>query len=97
MLEIENVMTFPNPFRFVRAMFRTVSARLKGYEILADEQTQVYRERICERCPYLDGEQCGACGCLLYAKTVLNLEECPKSFWPRVLRKRKKTKLSSPG
>jgi len=72
-------------------MARVAWYRLRGYEIMADDETVENRRDTCNHCPYLDGDQCGVCGCLIFAKVLLNPERCPKHYWPRVLRKRKKS------
>lgn len=84
-------MSFPNPFRFLFAMLRTFWYKARGYEIVADEETVQVRLDTCHACPYNDDGQCVKCGCLILAKVFLNPEECPKHYWLKVLKKRKKS------
>jgi hypothetical protein len=91
-------MKFPNPFRFVLAMARTAWARLRGYEMLVNEAEEFARWNICRRCPHrivgpeLIGDQCGKCTCLLDAKVLLAMEECPIKKWKRVWRRSRETR-----
>jgi hypothetical protein len=84
---------FPNPFRFIFAMLRTGYARLRGYRVLTTSREESARWGVCLRCPHripgpeLLGDQCGVCRCLLDAKVLLTMEECPKRFWKRIWRK----------
>jgi hypothetical protein len=86
-------MKFPNPIRFFVAMLRTGYARLRGYRILVNHAEEIHRWRRCELCPHrikgpeLIGDQCGLCGCLLDAKVLLTMEQCPDNRWKRIWRK----------
>jgi hypothetical protein len=81
-------MIFPNPFRFFWAMVVSGYGRLRGYQILARPAVSDARLQVCEPCEFRDGEQCSICTCFLGAKTMLNLEKCPKRKWSRVWEKR---------
>tara|TARA_R110002020_G_scaffold15801_5_gene56401 strand:- start:8154 stop:8570 length:417 start_codon:yes stop_codon:yes gene_type:complete len=48
---------------------------------LASQHEIDARRAICNACEYKKGKICGACGCLLNAKTKLAKEQCPKGFW----------------
>jgi hypothetical protein len=78
------------PFSFLAAMARSAWARVRGYEIFADGETVMDRQDQCVKCEFFDGEQCSVCGCLIAAKTVLALEQCPKKKWPRIWIARKR-------
>jgi len=70
-------------FRFVGSFFRSQWWRIRGYEILATTETQEERFSTCMVCPHQKEGACSVCGCLLYAKIMLNPEECPKKYWRR--------------
>lgn len=76
------------PFTAAAAFARGVWAKLRGYEVLATREEQCQREMICEECPFFDGFQCDACGCIVVAKTSITTEKCPKGKWGRIWRKK---------
>ena len=61
--------------------------------MLVTEPEEQERWSKCRECPFrvpgpeFIGDQCGACGCLLDAKVMLTMEECPKKKWLRIWRK----------
>jgi hypothetical protein len=83
-------MKIPNPFRFLWAMLRTGYAKGRGYRILTNPGEETSRWTHCLTCPYripgpeLIGDQCAKCGCLLDAKVLLTMEECPVKKWKRI-------------
>ena len=74
-------------FTFVKAMVIYQWAKLRGYKILASDETQNSRWDHCLDCPYFDAGQCRRCGCLLTGKIMLNTEQCPDKRWRRVWQK----------
>ena len=74
------MMTF---FRFFVAWATTKWAKWRGYAILASPDEQNRRWQVCTGCPEFKDQTCGACGCLVMAKIMLNTEKCPKNYWPR--------------
>lgn len=73
-------MTFPNPFRFARAIWRAF--RAKG-PVQVDDQTREKRLATCHACPYYDPHyfQCNRCGCFVPLKVELSSESCPEGKW----------------
>jgi len=86
-------MKVPNPILFLLAMVRTCYVRLWGYRILVNEEEEKFRWRRCNICPHrikgpeIIGDQCGICSCLLDAKLLLTMEQCPDNRWKRIWRK----------
>ena len=85
-------MKFPNPFRFLAAMGRTIKARILGYETLVTWTIKEQRDEHCGPCIFFDPtiRQCRVCGCLTDAKNWLAMEKCPKGKWGAVWTKRAK-------
>lgn len=83
-------MKIPNPFRFAVAMLRSGYARLRGYRVLTNQAEESERWGKCLRCPHrlpgpeLLGDQCALCTCLLDAKVLLTMEQCPDGRWKRI-------------
>lgn len=69
---------------FVWSMLRHQWARLMGYSVFAPPASQAFRNRKCELCPFNQEGQCERCRCLILAKTMMALEECPIGLWHRV-------------
>jgi len=69
---------------FVWSMLRHQWARLMGYSVFAPVASQAYRNRQCGRCAFNEDGQCTQCKCLILAKTMMALEECPIGLWHRV-------------
>lgn len=90
-------MKVPNIFRFLTAVFRSIYARLAGFEVLVPAEIEEKRLDTCFTCPFFDEnlEQCKICGCYARAKAILALEKCPIGKWNAVWRKRLPTKGSS--
>lgn len=82
------ILKWTMPFSFVAALARTAWAKIAGYEVLATRADQEAREKICCDCPFFDGFQCEACGCIVMAKSALTMEKCPKGKWGSVWRKK---------
>ena len=83
-------MIFPNPFRFLAAVFFSLWGRLRGYEILATHAETQERLGECHECEFLVPgweSQCRICTCFVDAKAMLLLEQCPKKKWLRIWRK----------
>jgi hypothetical protein len=76
-------------WKFIRSMLRHQWAKWVGYEIIAPAASQASRNRKCEICPYNEEGQCHRCQCLIVAKTMMALEECPIGLWHRVWIRRK--------
>jgi len=74
--------------RAIRAVFRTLWFRLRGFSIIVSGEEQFLRAAECEYCVFREGEQCEKCGCFIEAKTWLAAEECPYGWWGPVKRKR---------
>jgi len=77
-------MIFPNPFRAALAAIVAGYARLRGYQILAEDDVAQSRQAVCDTCPFRVDEQCGICTCFIDAKVRINTEKCPKRKWSRV-------------
>jgi hypothetical protein len=73
-------MRFPNPLRFLRALFHF--ARRPE---LAPDRVQAAREDRCRTCPFYEqtdlGAQCQSCTCLVSLKVMLATEKCPEKRW----------------
>lgn len=52
-------------------MFASPAERMEG----------VRRLDICKSCKYKRGHKCGECGCILVAKVMCDICECPKGKW----------------
>lgn len=76
-------MMIPNPFRAAWAGIVAIYAKLRGYEVIADDITTAARRNVCEDCEFRRDEQCGICSCFIDAKTMLYTEQCPKGKWFR--------------
>lgn len=74
--------------RAIRAVFRTLWFRIRGYEAIVDASEHEKRSDCCQGCVFRWGEQCGQCGCFWEAKILLAAEECPDGQWKSVRRKR---------
>lgn len=72
-----------NPFRAAWAAIVAAYAKIRGYEVLADDITTSARRNVCENCEFRQDEQCGICSCYIFAKTALFTEQCPKRKWFR--------------
>lgn len=72
-------MKFPNPFKFLAAMWRW----LRGGGEFVTQRREQKRRRVCERCPFRDPkiDQCDVCGCYIPLKVKLKTEECPYGYW----------------
>lgn len=53
---------------------------LDGAQLTSKEELK-NRESVCESCPFLNGQMCNDCGCLLPAKRRMRLEQCPVGKW----------------
>lgn len=75
-------MKFPNPLRFVAAMWRAFRS---PKPVQVDDRTREERKRICEACPQYDElfSQCNRCGCFVPLKIELLTESCPDGRWKR--------------
>jgi len=62
---------------FIWSFLRHVWAKWRGYEIIASPDVQSMRFKRCANCRYNDEGQCRLCKCLVLAKTIMSLEECP--------------------
>lgn len=71
-------------WNFFKAWAVTTWARWHGYQILAPPAAVKRRDEICKGCDYYNDGICGACGCLLVAKSILSTEKCPKGKWGRI-------------
>lgn len=69
--------------RFFSAFCRSSWAEFRGFEVLASLDAQKRRLDVCMPCEWRQEDQCLKCGCLIYAKTALALEECPIEKWKR--------------
>jgi hypothetical protein len=65
-------------------MLRHKWARVRGYEVFAPTAAQAFRNSKCGVCPDNEDGQCRRCKCLILAKTMMALEECPVGLWHRV-------------
>jgi hypothetical protein len=74
--------------RFVIAFLRVQWARFRGYEVLAEFDEVGVRWLHCSNCTEFNGAQCGACGCLVEAKTIIAVESCPLGYWKAIWRKK---------
>jgi hypothetical protein len=77
-------------WHFMMAMLRHQWAKNCGYEIFAPPAAQEYRGHQCGICPANEAGQCKKCTCLILAKTMMALEECPIGMWHRVWIKTKR-------
>ena len=77
-------MTIPRPWSALKSFVKLIYAKWAGYETLASPEVFARRCRMCSRCKFRDGEQCGVCGCLYEAKASLATEECPRFFWESI-------------
>jgi hypothetical protein len=68
----------PLILRFFRAIYR--AARNPGGFFASDEEIEM-RRFICSGCPLNVNGICGACSCIIHAKTALATEECPHKHW----------------
>lgn len=82
-------MVVPNPIKFLQSIWFSVLWKLRGYAVLASDETTDYRQGICHFCPHYDedSDQCRLCTCFIPAKTALNAEQCPQRRWVRVYQK----------
>lgn len=80
------MFTFPNPFRFVRAMWRAFIGWLHGGSVMVDDETLKVRGAICNTCLRFNRDflQCEECGCFIPLKLNLKTEACPLGKWARV-------------
>lgn len=77
------------PFRAAGATFRAFWAKIRGYRALCTPQEEAERFSECKICPFfLDGWQCGVCGCVATAKCMITTEECPKKRWRAIWSKK---------
>lgn len=83
MLAKKLLMVFPNPFRAVKALFRSIRAYYQGDRFIASGRVAAQRRKICNQCPRRDAEsdQCLECTCFLGLKTELTAESCPLKKW----------------
>lgn len=83
-------MRIPNPVRFLWALIFAAWWTMRGYKVLASEETVSDRRFVCYHCPFYDEifDQCNKCGCAIEAKIRLNSEKSPDGRWGRVYEKR---------
>lgn len=79
--------------RFVAAMCRVKWAKFRGYEVIAPPGIQAFRARQCKKCAFFEDGMCLRCKCLIFAKAMLTVEECPIGLWSRVWIKKVKSRF----
>ena len=56
--------------------------------IFATEEIKQERLKICDSCEWINTEKinkrCRVCGCFVFPKASIILEECPKGKWPKL-------------
>jgi hypothetical protein len=68
---------FPNPFRFIAAMWRAFCTWVRGYRVLVPMEVQDERHYKClNGCEHYDYGQCKLCSCFTSAKVLFADEEC---------------------
>jgi hypothetical protein len=74
-------MKFPNPFKFVAAVWRW----LREGAGIVPERVEKARYARCKTCEFYDPrvKQCEVCGCFVPLKIKLPTEECPYGRWKR--------------
>jgi len=82
------------PFTAALASLRAGYWKLRGWRAIVTDPEYSQRITTCYACKHFvrASEQCGLCGCLVHAKTLLTSEACPKGFWLRVMEKAVTTK-----
>lgn len=70
-----------SPFRFAKALIRAVYYKLLRKPLLADDNKELERKRICDECFNNDKNTCLICGCNIQLKTMIANEICPIGKW----------------
>lgn len=76
-------MRFPNPVRFLVAIFRSLRLGMSGNRVLVRAEVRDDRLAECGDCPYFDSlvRQCNLCACFVDLKAELTAETCPDGRW----------------
>ena len=69
-------MRFPNPFTFLKAIWRYLR-RPKDVPRVVPDKVRVDRLYQCSKCPHLDHGQCQLCTCAVQLKVLMPTESCP--------------------
>jgi len=67
---------FKRIFIFLQAIFRYL---IKGKKV--SNEIFIKRVGICSSCEYLNGGNCGKCGCVIPIKAKWSTEKCPIEKW----------------
>ena len=67
---------------FIRSIFLNIKSGFKNVSH-ADFKDRI---SVCKGCPYLHYKkpQCTDCGCWIYVKARLKVEDCPQGYWRKL-------------
>jgi hypothetical protein len=80
----EAEVIFPNPFKFVAAMWRAFRSWIRGERVIVPQEVQDERSRKCHNgCDHYDSDsdQCKLCTCFVALKVIFADEKCKVKRW----------------
>lgn len=76
------VMAQPTILQKAKTATRAAVRFVTGGMTTVTSDLQQRRVKTCQGCDQFNGSLCGACGCLISAKSWLPAESCPLQKWP---------------
>lgn len=80
---------FKRAIAFLQFLRRALLANLSGYDLIISIDDADKRKKHCEICPSNNDGICEECGCVVEAKVLVSIEECPRKFWGPIWKRKK--------
>ncbi len=86
LLGVDKRPEWPSPLAMIRSVVSSVLRfAWSGLKMVSHDERQA-RLDVCHQCPNHDRGRCRSCGCFVSIKALMATEDCPKGWWPKLVR-----------